>query len=322
MYRRILTQPASQTVTAGSAAAFNVTASGQGPFTYQWMLNEVTIPGATASSYSTPPVTTADSGGIYTVAVSNANGPAFSAQAVLTVASSAPTGPNLAQGRPATSSGNENDGLGPQYAVDGDLTTRWSSAFVDPSWIQVDLGAPTQIGQVVLYWQAAYGAQYQIQVSSDQQNWTTVFTQTNGQGGVENIIFLPVTGRYVRMYGMKRATQYGYSLLEFQIYGSTTPTIVTQPVSQAVNVGSFASFTATTGGSGHFTYQWFENGAAISDSTSPSYITPVVAAADSGEQYSVMVTNAGGAISSIAATLRVTSTSAPTLSPSNPPIGA
>jgi beta-galactosidase len=309
---QIITQPVSQAVNAGSTATFSVTAGGAGPFTYQWLLNGVAIPGATASSYTTPPVTSVNNGASYTVAVSNANGTAFSAQAVLTVTSPAPTGTNLALGQPATSSGNENDGLGPQYAVDGNLTTRWSSAFVDPSWIQVDLGQPTTIGQVVLYWQAAYGVQYQIQVSNDQQNWTTAFTQTNGQGGTENLTFPPVTGRYVRMYGTQRNSQYGYSLFEFQIYASTAPTILTQPVSQSAIVGSTATFSVTAGGNGPFTYQWFENGAAIPGATADSYTTPTLASTDNGEQYSVAVSNAGGTVISAAATLTVTNNTATT----------
>ena len=302
----IVTQPASLTVNAGSSATFSVTAGGAGPFTYQWMLNGVAIPGATASSYTTQPVTSVNNGGSYTVTVSNSNGPAFSAPAVLTVNSNAPTGPNLALNQQATSSGNENNGEGPQYAVDGNLTTRWSSAFVDPSWIQVDLGTPTTIGQVVLYWQAAYGVQYQIQVSNDQQNWTTAFTQTNGQGGVENLTFPPVTGRYVRMYGTQRATQYGYSLFEFQIYASTAPTIQIQPVSQTVNSGSTATFVVTANGNGMLTYQWYENGAAIPGATSSTYTTPALAATDNGEQYNVTVSDAGGTVVSTAATLTVT----------------
>ncbi len=49
-------------------------------------------------------------------------------------------------------------------------------------------------------------------------NWTTAFTQANGQGGVETLTFPAVVGRYIRMQGVKRATQYGYSLFEFQVF--------------------------------------------------------------------------------------------------------
>src|SRR6185295_1115788 len=40
------------------------------------------------------------------------------------------------------------------------------------------------------------------------------------------------SGRYVRLYGTQRATQYGYSVWEFQVYGSggpTTPPTTTPP---------------------------------------------------------------------------------------------
>jgi hypothetical protein len=302
----ILTQPAAQSAAAGSTATFSVVAGGDGPFTYQWRRNGVAIAGATAATYTTPSLMSADSGSIFSVAVTNAGGTVISASAAVTVTASAPTGPNLALNQPATSSGNENGGLGPQYAVDGDFTTRWSSAFVDPSWIMVDLGSPMTVNQVELYWQAAFGIQYQIQTSTDAANWTTVFTQTQGQGGVENIMFAPVTARYVRMYGTQRNTQYGYSLFEFQVYGpSSAPTITTQPANQSAAVGSTATFTVTAAGSGSFTYQWLLNGVAIPGAISASYTTPVLAASNNGALYSVTVSNAGGSATSASATLSV-----------------
>ena len=52
-------------------------------------------------------------------------------------------------------------------AVDGNTGTRWSSAFSDPQWLQVDLGATASITQVVLQWEAAYATAFQIQTSPD-----------------------------------------------------------------------------------------------------------------------------------------------------------
>src|SRR5581483_4228332 len=48
---------------------------------------------------------------------------------------------NAAQGRPATASSTENAGTPASAAFDGNATTRWSSQFSDPQWLQVDLGA-------------------------------------------------------------------------------------------------------------------------------------------------------------------------------------
>jgi len=125
----------------------------------------------------------------------------------------------LSQGHPATSSGNENASLGPANAVDGNTGTRWSSAFSDPQWLQVDLGAAHTINRVVLNWEAAYGRAFQLQTSPDGTNWTSIFSTTTGTGGVQDLS-VSGSGRYVRMNGTQRATQYGYSLWEFQVYGS------------------------------------------------------------------------------------------------------
>jgi beta-galactosidase len=123
---------------------------------------------------------------------------------------------------------------------------------------------------------------------------------------VENITFAPVSARYVRMYGTARATPYGYSLYEFEVYGPTTaPTITTQPTSQSASVGSTATFTVTAGGSGPFTYQWLKNGVAITGATSASYTTPVLLSTDNGELYTVTIGNATGTVTSTAATLSV-----------------
>ncbi|MFC4585265.1 galactose-binding domain-containing protein [Sphaerisporangium corydalis] len=138
----------------------------------------------------------------------------------------------LSQGRPATASSSEGAAWSASAAVDGNATgTRWASVFSDPQWLQVDLGETASISQVVLTWEAAYGKAFKIQTSADASAWTDVYSTTTGTGGVQTI---PVSGsgRYVRMYGTVRGTGYGYSLWEFQVYGTpgtggpptTTPT--------------------------------------------------------------------------------------------------
>jgi hypothetical protein len=126
---------------------------------------------------------------------------------------------NVAQGKPTTSSSNESAAFTPNLAVDGNGGTRWSSAFSDPQWIRVDLGATYAINRVVLRWEAAFGRAYQIQTSNDGTTWTTIRTTTNGVGGVEDLA-VTGTGRFVRMNGTARATQWGYSLFEFEVYGT------------------------------------------------------------------------------------------------------
>ena len=72
---------------------------------------------------------------------------------------------NIAQGKTATASSTENGSFPAANAVDGNTGTRWSSAFSDPQWLEVDLGSSQSICQVTLNWEAAYGKAFQIQTS-------------------------------------------------------------------------------------------------------------------------------------------------------------
>jgi hypothetical protein len=130
------------------------------------------------------------------------------------------SGTLLSQGHNASASSLENASFPAANAVDGSTSTRWSSAFQDNQWITVDLGASHQISTVVLNWEAAFARAYRVQVSNDPAfgTATDLFTTANGTGGVNT---LPVSGagRYVRVLGQTRATPYGFSLFEFQVYG-------------------------------------------------------------------------------------------------------
>src|SRR5690606_35359071 len=107
----------------------------------------------------------------------------------------------------------------PRLMVDANPSTRWSSAYEDPTWILLDLGVEQLVAQVRLQWEGAYGAAYHIEVSEDAQRWRKVFTETNGDGGEDVIQFAPIKARYLRLNGTKRGTIFGYSLYEFEVYG-------------------------------------------------------------------------------------------------------
>jgi beta-glucanase (GH16 family) len=129
-------------------------------------------------------------------------------------------GPLISKGKPTTSSAIEAANLASQYAVDGNMATRWSSAFSDPQWMQIDLGSSQKLSRVKLDWETAYGSAYQIQVSNGANGpWTVAYDQPLGFGGTEDFA-VNATGRYVRLYGTRRGTPYGYSLWEFSVYGA------------------------------------------------------------------------------------------------------
>ncbi|WP_179404415.1 discoidin domain-containing protein [Burkholderia guangdongensis] len=130
----------------------------------------------------------------------------------------------LSQGHPASASASYNATLTPDKAFDGNTTTtRWDSPEglgVDPQWLSVDLGAVKNISSIDLYWDAG-ALVYQIQTSNDNVNWTTIYATSTGVAwGHVTLPNLNGRGRYVRMYGTKRATPWGYSLDEMQVWGS------------------------------------------------------------------------------------------------------
>ncbi|MEU9798917.1 discoidin domain-containing protein [Streptomyces sp. NPDC051000] len=152
----------------------------------------------------------------------------------------------LSQGKAATASSSEGEAYAAAAAFDGNLTgTRWASQWRDAEWIQVDLGASRNLSRVVLTWEGAFGKNYQIQVSDDGTNWRTAASVTGGDGGTDEIA-VSGSGRYVRMNGLVRSGGYGYSLWEFQVYGTTS---VEPPAQGAVRVaGSQGKWQLTVGG--------------------------------------------------------------------------
>ncbi|MBE1491837.1 discoidin domain-containing protein [Plantactinospora soyae] len=126
----------------------------------------------------------------------------------------------LSQGRAATASSTESAATPASAAVDGNAGTRWSSAFAEPQWLQVDLGAVAPLSRIVLTWEGAYARAFTLQTSTNGSAWTTVHTTTNGSGGTQEIA-VTGSGRYVRLNATARATAYGVSLWEFQVYGES-----------------------------------------------------------------------------------------------------
>lgn len=186
---------------------------------------------------------------------------------------------DLAQGKAAYASSLENSSYPASAAFDGNTTnTRWSSAYSDPQYLYVDLGASYTLCEVVLFWENAYATAYHIDVSNDASTWTTVYT-VSGNSSLQNIIGISATARYVRMYGTSRATGYGYSLYEFQVFGNVT---LCSGANLALNQPAYASslenagYPASDAVDGSMTTRW---SSAFSD---PQYLY-----VDLGTQYNV-----------------------------------
>ncbi|APW61930.1 discoidin domain-containing protein [Paludisphaera borealis] len=132
---------------------------------------------------------------------------------------------DLARGKAATSSSNEGAAYAPGNTVDGDASTRWSSGQWlqnnNIGWITIDLGAVFDVDRVTLDWEAAFAVDYQIQVSDDASNWTTVQSVVgNTTSGVIDYTNLSARGRYVRIYCTQVNATKNYSLYDVNVYGA------------------------------------------------------------------------------------------------------
>ena len=113
------------------------------------------------------------------------------------------------------------DGKGTNEAVDG-KQSRWvSNRKSNDEWIYVDLQDIYNISKVILNWEGSGAKKYKVQVSNDGQVWTDISDINDGDGGLDELSYKDVTGRYVRMLGIEVGSDYGYSLWEFEVYGTT-----------------------------------------------------------------------------------------------------
>jgi hypothetical protein len=127
---------------------------------------------------------------------------------------------NLAKGKTAYPSSTESSTYSAAKVTDGSLTSSWRSlAGTDKQWIYVDLGQRYSISRVRLTWDAAFAAEYTIQVHVSGNTWQTIYKTTTGDGYVDDIRGLSTVGRMVRVFATKRgSTLRNYSLKEFEIY--------------------------------------------------------------------------------------------------------
>lgn len=109
------------------------------------------------------------------------------------------------------------------YTIDGNSGTRWESNHgIDPSWITLDLGSAKTLAGIAIDWEAANAADYLVQGSNDNANWTTLNSKTGGAFGARtDSLTLSGSYRYVRIYGTARSAgnQWGYSIWEVRLTG-------------------------------------------------------------------------------------------------------
>jgi hyaluronoglucosaminidase len=155
--------------------------------------------------------------GTYEIPVRLEDGDAAQVRTVTVHAYPPVGGPDLARAGRASSSSDETPDFPAAAVADGDPRTRWSSPVEDGAWVQVRLAEPARVGEVALAWESAYAKRYRVQVSADGRRWRTAAAVDDGGGGRESVRMDERAVRYVRVQGVERATEFGYSLYAVEV---------------------------------------------------------------------------------------------------------
>ena len=107
-------------------------------------------------------------------------------------------------------------------AIDGNNGTRWESAFTDDETFTLNMGKARTFNYIRINWEGAYCTQFELTYSTDGVAYQPLYTETAlAAAGWQEIYFeAPVTAQYIKYHGTKRATGYGQSFYEFQVYGT------------------------------------------------------------------------------------------------------
>ncbi len=221
-----------------------------------------------------------------------------------TSSSSSSAGPvNVALGKAIVASSTEGAGYEASKLVDGNGATRWASALTAGSAsVTIDLGNYYDVSGARLQWEAAYATAYNIQISTDNVNFSNaIFSKNNGAGGIENLSFAG-QGRYLRINLTGKANpNWGYSLWEVSVFGDSA-----NPVSSASSVSSAGSSSSPVSSSSS------NNTSSAASSSSAATSSSVASSSSSAapSQFTCSVTRTGNWSGGYQAEVRVTNTGA------------
>jgi mannan endo-1,4-beta-mannosidase len=106
-------------------------------------------------------------------------------------------------------------------AVDSDAVTRWQSGYSDKEWIYVDLGKNYNINTISVQYLYHRARNYEVQVSTDAINWTTIKSVVNGLGTLDEFKYLQSQGRYVKLnMTLRSSPTYVYNVQEIKVFGT------------------------------------------------------------------------------------------------------
>ena len=328
--------PADAAHCPGESASFATTASGTGPFTYQWQKDGADIPGATAASHAIASVTPADAGS-YACLVGNACGSITSAPADLTVleplGASNPSGasacPLTAVAFSTSASGSgpfsyqwRKNGAAIPGATGATFTIASVAAGDAGSYDAVVTGACGSLttGSAALVVLTPPSATDPSGASACPGTGVAFSTTASGSGPLtyqwrKNGAGIPgATGATYSIPAVTAGNAGAYDVVVTGACGSLTtgaavlavlePPSASDPSPAAVCPGESVGFSTSASGSGPFSYQWRKDGAEIPGATGATYAIPSAMPGDEGA-YDVVVTGACGSLVTNAAALVV-----------------
>ncbi len=318
----ITAQPVSQTVTSGQTATFSVAGTGTAPMSYQWQKDESPIGGATSATYQTPVTAVSDNESQFAVVMSNSAGNVTSNSATLTVlaagclvSSGAWVNSALPQVETgifrlafdATPASTGIDGVvGLSLGPAGAFTSLAAIVRFNPAGtIDARNGAAYTAATAVTYTAGtSYHFILDVNLTAQTYNATVV---VNGAPVVigTTLAFRTEQAGVSSLNNLASMTSPGSQTICNVTISAVPPSITTQPVSQTITPGQTATFSVAGTGTAPMSYQWQKNGGAISGATSSTYQTPAATLSDNGSQFSVVVTNPAGSLTSGSATLAV-----------------
>uniref|UniRef100_A0A7S4PVD9 F5/8 type C domain-containing protein n=1 Tax=Alexandrium monilatum TaxID=311494 RepID=A0A7S4PVD9_9DINO len=128
---------------------------------------------------------------------------------------------DLALGRPVEASSAKAPERAARFAVDGDPGTRWTSAYEDNQWLAVDLQDVCSLSRVEIRWEKACAESYSLQGSTDGVAWVNLASSVKGrEGWVVTVLPSGSKARWVRVFGRRRATSFGFSIWELRVCGT------------------------------------------------------------------------------------------------------
>jgi hypothetical protein len=335
----ITQQPASQTVIVGGTAEFSVQASGEPAPLYQWYRDNQLLPGATNSTLTVSDAQLSDTGAVR-VRAKNSHGTAWSDTAMLKVLAppaivAPPASRIIRAGAPVTFSATItgtrpftfewlhngsviSNGVSSRYtftprlasdageyavkvmnAVGADTSSAAQLAVVFPPRVTSDLGSNAVLeGASATLTATVEGS------GSFSYQWLFKGARIDGATGAE-LALNDVTRFSAGTYAVEVRNETGTARsAPVRLQVIIPPAITIPPMAVTARAGERAVFRVRATGTKPLLYQWMKDGVPIPGAVQRSFVIPQAQASDAAN-YSVRVSNAGGAIESIPVALSV-----------------